>query len=253
MVYNWLTCEHTAEYTRQAQVGVTMFLFPIFGYIGLRGVMGRDQLEIEMFSWFYLFVGVLNILVLAADGYYTHVCGHLPDWPLSVLYGLYPEKMNQLYRLGHDPAQASPRDLQRVVGLDSLTMVFLFSLIVIAYNLYMAVQVSGLAKAAAGGPCGLGPMYGLEVGGDLAREFNHCVNDLMDSMKVGEDGGLTLPISNLHRASNLVPIKETLHSVDCEATQVNGYAGPQGYGTMVPYPEYGTHPWVVRQPKFPGL
>jgi len=198
MVYDWLTCEHTAGYTHTAQHWTTMVIFPIMGYIGLRGVMGRDQLDIELFSWFYLFVGVLNVVTLAVDGYYTHVCGHLPDWPLSILYGLYPEKMNQLYRLGHNPALASPRDIEHVVGMDALTMVVLLTIFVIAYNLYMASQVATLAKVASGGPCGLGPMYGLEVSGDLSREFNHCVNDLMDSMKKGvEDGShITLPITN---------------------------------------------------------
>jgi hypothetical protein len=207
----------------------------VSGYMGIRGVMEREKFEILWFAAAHLILGILIIIISAFDGLYVNFCGHLPDSALHILYGLVPEKMNHLYKLGHDPAQAPPSDLQHVLGSFAMALIPVSRAVGAAFSFYIASQAYTLAYSAAGGPCGLGPMYGIEIGSELHREWKHCVDDLMESRQaLVREGAIQdcLPISNLKKAGVAPPAALREGAIDYMRHGSLYLDDYKGYGTM---------------------
>jgi hypothetical protein len=203
------------------------------GYKGVNGIMERQKAGIHLFATYYLVQGILIIIISGVDFGYVNFCDHLPDSALHILYALVPEKMNLLYKLGHDPSKAPPSDLNGVLGTFAMTLIPVTRVLAIVFSFYIAQQASALAEVAAGGPCGLGPMYGLDIGSDLHREWKHCVDDMMEGRQAMVKGGPVsdcLPISNLKRAGVLPPAGQSaIDYVKHGSLYENDY---KGYGTL---------------------
>jgi len=232
-IYDVFTCAHSSRWTADVATWYVAVVMTMSGSVGIRGVMGREKAALQWFASAYLIQGILIIVMSASDFIYVELCGHLPDSALHILYGMVPEKMNHLYKLGHDPANAPPADLQRVLGSFAMALIPLARTFAGAFSFYMAYQAYVLSNLAAGGPVGLGPMYGIDIGSDLHREWKHCVDDLMDSQQamVRENGIKDcLPISNLKKAGVAPPAAQSaIDYVNHGSLYVNDY---RGYGTL---------------------
>jgi hypothetical protein len=232
-IYDVFTCAHTSRWTATVATWYVAVGLTVAGYVGIRGVMEREKSQIMWFATTYLVQGVLIVIMALLDFLYVGVCGHLPDSALHVLYGLVPEKMNLLYKLGHDPAKAPPSDLQHVLGSFAMTLIPITRALGAGFSFYMAYQAYTLSQVAAGGPCGLGPMYGIDIGSDLHREWKHCVDDLVESRQamVREDAVKDcMPISNLNKAGVAPPAAQSaIDYVKHGSLYLTDY---KGYGTM---------------------
>lgn len=232
-IYDVFTCKHTSRWTAEVLTWYVAVGMTTSGYIGVRGVMEREKSTLVWFAVAYLVQGILIIIIGIVDAFYVEICGHLPDSSLHLLYGLVPERMNVLYKLGHDPANAPPADLQHVLGSFAMALIPISRVLGALWSFYIAQQAYTLAHIAAGGPCGLGPMYGIDVGSDLHREWKHCVDDLMESRQaLVREGAIKdcLPISNLNKAGVAPPVAQ--HGIDYVrqgSLYVDDY---RGYGTM---------------------
>lgn len=231
-IYDVFTCAHSSHWTAAVATWYVAVVMTVSGYLGIRGVMERSKAELTLFAMSYLVQGILIIIITVLDFFYVGLCGHLPDSALHILYGLVPEKMNQLYKLGHDPAKAPLMDLNSVLGSFAMTMIPVCRLAAFAFSIYIAYQAYQLSGLAAGGPCGLGPMYGIAVGSDLHREWKHCVDDLMESRQgMVRDEGIKqcLPISNLKNAGVRPPAAQGAIDYVGGGSYVDDY---KGYGTL---------------------
>lgn len=230
--YDVFTCAHSAGWTAKVATWYVAIVMTAAGYIGIRGVMQREKLALTLFAGAYLVQGILVIITTVLDFFYVGLCDHLPDSALHILYGLVPEKMNYLYKLGHDPARAPPADLNAVLGSFAMSLIPIARVAAATFSFYIALQAYELSHLAAGGPCGLGPMYGIAVGSDLHREWKHCVDDLMESRQgMVRDEGIKqcLPISNLKNAGVRPPAAQGAIDYVGGGSYVDDY---KGYGTL---------------------
>lgn len=232
-IYDVFTCAHTSRWTAEVVTWYVALVITNAGFMGINGVMERDKARLSGFAMAYLIQGILIIIISAVDFFYVGICGHLPDSALHILYGLVPEKMNLLYKMGHDPARAPPSDLQHVLGSFAMWFIPVSRVFAAAFSFYIAKQAYDLSSVAAGGPCGLGPMYGLDIGSDLHREWKHCVDDMMESRQaMVREGAIKdcLPISNLKNAGVAPPAAQgAIDYVKHGSLYVDDY---KGYGTM---------------------
>lgn len=232
-IYDVFTCAHSSRWTAEVTTWYVAVGITASGFIGIRGIMGRSKAEIQWFAMAYLINGILIVIVSVVDSFYVGLCGHLPDSALHFLYGLVPEKMNLLYKMGHDPAKAPPADLQVVLGSFAMTSIPVCRVLSALFAFYIAQQAYALSEVAAGGPVGLGPMYGIDMGSDLHREWKHCVDDLIDNQQaMVREGGIKeyMPISNLKSAGVAPPV--AVPGIDY-VRQGSLYATDyKGYGTL---------------------
>jgi hypothetical protein len=232
-IYDVFTCAHSSGWTAEIATWYFAVGMTTSGYIGIRGVMEREKSPIIWFAVSYLIAGIVVIIIAALDFIYVALCGHLPDSSLHILYALVPERMNNLYRMGHDPAKAPLADLQAVLGSFAMALIPICRTVAAVFSFYIASQAYALSHVAAGGPCGLGPMYGLDIGSDLHREWKHCVDDLVESRQAYvQEGAIKdcLPISNLRNAGIAPPAATGgIDYVRQGSLYVDDY---RGYGTM---------------------
>lgn len=201
-LYENFTCEHWSPRTFEALMGLYVLL-GIGGAVCLSGLLDRNPTHIRAFGVLLAASAAGNPLALLGDCLYVQRCDRLPELWADLLEEAFPQRMGRVRLMGYDSRKVSVGDIDGITRMSTVRRSVLLICLKAVVELYFAARTLQLADRTLDGPCG-GPVYNIQVAGDLAREYSMIRKAVASGWKYGwaeARGEPTLaPISNLRKA-----------------------------------------------------